>query len=232
MNHHNGMAGEETEMCFELIQMDCWARKEHFEHYLSEVPCTYSMTTKLEITPIVAAKRPLYPTMLYLIAKTVNRYPEFRMDFDKSGRPGVYAVMHPCYTVFHKDSETFSNIWTEYADNYEDFCRAYQQDLKQFGDQKGFMAKPDVPANTFPVSMIPWESFEGFHLNLKNGDRYLLPIFTMGKYTLDQGRYWMPLSIQVHHAVCDGFHICRFISTLREMIGDEALFTSRERADL
>ena len=59
MNHHNGMAGEETEMCFELIQMDCWARKEHFEHYLSEVPCTYSMTTKLEITPIVAAKRPL-----------------------------------------------------------------------------------------------------------------------------------------------------------------------------
>ena len=157
MNHHNGMAGEETEMCFELIQMDCWARKEHFEHYLSEVPCTYSMTTKLEITPIVAAKRPLYPTMLYLIAKTVNRYPEFRMDFDKSGRPGVYAVMHPCYTVFHKDSETFSNIWTEYTDNYEDFCRAYQQDLKQFGDQKGFMAKPDVPCFRFlQWGNIPW----------------------------------------------------------------------------
>ena len=66
-------------MNFELVQMDRWARKEHFEHYLSEVPCTYSMTTKLDITPIVEAKRPLYPTMLYLIAKTVNRYPEFRI---------------------------------------------------------------------------------------------------------------------------------------------------------
>lgn len=219
-------------MSFELVQMDRWARKEHFEHYLSEVPCTYSMTTKLDITPIVEAKRPLYPTMLYLIAKTVNRYPEFRMDFDKDGRLGVYETMHPCYTVFHKDSETFSNIWTEYTDDYEDFCRAYQQDLTQFGNQKGFMAKPDVPVNTFPVSMVPWESFEGFHLNLQHGYRYLLPIFTMGKYTVDKGHDWMPLAIQVHHAVCDGFHICRFISTLKEVAGDPAFLGSWERTDL
>ena len=219
-------------MNFELVQMDRWARKEHFEHYLSEVPCTYSMTTKLDITPIVEAKRPLYPTMLYLLAKTVNRYPEFRMDFDKDGKLGVYETMHPCYTVFHKDSETFSNIWTEYTDDYEEFCRAYQQDFKQFGNRTGLMAKPDVPVNTFPVSMVPWESFEGFHLNLQHGYRYLLPIFTMGKYTLDKGHDWMPMAIQVHHAVCDGFHICRFISTLKEMAGDPAFLGSWERTDL
>lgn len=207
-------------MEFQLVPMDTWARREHFEHYLNHVPCTYSMTTKLDITPLIQAKAKLYPAMLYLLTTAVNRYPEFRMDFDKDGALGYYPTMHPCYTVFHKDNETFSNIWTEYTQDYAAFLQAYRQDQEQYGFVHAMMAKPDVPPNNFPVSMIPWESFDGFNLNLQNGYRYLLPIFTMGKYTCAGGRYWLPLSIQVNHAVCDGFHVCRFLSTLRELIAD------------
>ena len=210
-------------MEFERIQLDSWARREHFEHYHSQVPCTYSMTTKLDITPLVEAKARLYPAMLYLITRAVNRFPQFRMDFDSEGKLGVYGEMHPCYTIFHRDSETFSNLWTEYTEDYSAFCRAYERDLEQFGSNKSMMAKPGVPANTFPVSMIPWESFDGFNLNLEKGYGYLLPIFTMGRYSENNGRYLLPLSIHVNHAVCDGFHVCRFISALREMIDGNVL---------
>lgn len=182
-------------MEFERIQLDSWARREHFEHYRSQVPCTYSMTTKLDITPLVEAKARLYPAMLYLLTRAVNRFPEFRMDFDSEGKLGVYGEMHPCYTIFHRDSETFSNLWTEYTEDYSAFCRAYERDLEQFGGNKSMMAKPGVPANTFPVSMIPWESFDGFNLNLEKGYGYLLPIFTMGRYSENNGRYLLPLSI-------------------------------------
>lgn len=205
-------------MEFIPVDLDTWARKEHFEHYFHQVPCTYSMTTKLDITPLIEEKERLYPAMLYRIAKAVNQYQEFRMDLGPDGTLGFYTEMHPCYTIFHQDSETFSNLWTEYTDDYGAFCRAYQQDLEQFGSCKDMMAKPDVPVNTFPVSMVPWESFEGFNLNLQNGYRYLPPIFTMGKYQRDERGVWLPLSIQVNHAVCDGFHVCRFIAALREMI--------------
>lgn len=205
-------------MEFIPVDLDTCARKEHFEHYFHQVPCTYSMTTKLDITPLIEAKERLYPAMLYRIAKAVNQYQEFRMDLGPDGTLGFYTEMHPCYTIFHRDSETFSNLWTEFTDDYGAFCRAYQQDLEQFGSCKDMMAKPDVPVNTFPVSMVPWESFEGFNLNLQNGYRYLPPIFTMGKYQRDERGVWLPLSIQVNHAVCDGFHVCRFIAALREMI--------------
>lgn len=210
-------------MEFERIQLDSWARREHFEHYHSQVPCTYSMTTKLDITPLMEAKARLYPAMLYLITRAVNRFPQFRMDFDSEGKLGVYSEMHPCYTIFHRDSETFSNLWTEYTEDYPAFYRAYERDLERFGGNKSMMAKPGVPANTFPVSMIPWESFDGFNLNLEKGYGYLLPIFTMGRYSENNGRYLLPLSIQVNHAVCDGFHVCRFISALREMIDGNVL---------
>ena len=205
-------------MNFEYIDLTHWARQEHYQHYLSQVPCTYSMTTKLDITPILDAGHKLYPAMLYCISKTVNLHAEFRMDLDADGQLGCYDRMHPCYTIFHKDTETFSNLWTEYADDYAVFYQRYQQDMERYGSIKSMQAKPSVPVNTFPVSMVPWESFDGFNLNLQKGYQYLLPIFTMGKYVAVGERYEMPLSIQVHHAVCDGFHVCRFLSDLRASI--------------
>jgi len=48
--------------------------------------------------------------------------------------------------------------------------------------------------------------------------KYLLPIFTMGKYFGSGGRRMLPLAIQVHHAVCDGYHVGQFVEHLQEMI--------------
>lgn len=33
-------------MEYKVIDRNNWQRKEYFEHYLKEVPCTYSITTK------------------------------------------------------------------------------------------------------------------------------------------------------------------------------------------
>lgn len=156
--------------------------------------------------------------MLYYLTTIVNRHVEFRIAFNKDNELGVYDEMLPCYTIFHKDTETFSNLWTVYCKDYEEFYKMYEDDLRQYGNQKGMFGKPDVPDNCFTVSMIPWVSFEGFNLNLQKGYDYLLPIFTMGKYYEENGRILLPLAIQVHHAVCDGFHLCRFINELQELI--------------
>lgn len=198
--------------------MKKWDRKEYFEHYYSDVPCTYSMTVKLDITKIIEKKMKLYPTMLYNLTTIVNRHREFRTAFNNKGELGIYNEMIPSYTIFHKDTETFSNIWTNYSPILEDFCKDYENDLQKFSNKKGFIGKPSLPQNNFTVSMIPWTSFESFNLNLNNGHDYLKPIFTMGKYYEDNEKIILPLAIQVHHAVCDGFHVCRFIKELQDLI--------------
>ena len=205
-------------MIFEKIDVNSWKRKEYFEHYFTNVPCTYSMTVKVDITPIKNKLMKLYPAMLYYISTVVNHHPEFRTAINDSGELGVYSEMLPCYTVFHKDTETFSNIWTEYSPDFNTFSVAYENDMQKYGNKQGMIGKPNAPENTFPVSMIPWSTFEGFNLNLQKGYDYLIPIFTMGKYYQEDGRTILPLAIQVHHAVCDGFHICRFANELQELI--------------
>ena len=206
-------------MTFTPIDREHWARREYFDHYFSQVPCTYSAVFKLDITKLRQQGRKLYPTMLYQIAGEVNRWEQFRTALNSRGQLGVYDQMHPCYTIFHKESETFSNLWTEYTPDYEAFCQAYQRDMAEYGGNLGMEAKPGTPENTFPVSMLPWASFEGFNLNLQKGYDYLLPIFTMGRYYEENGRTLLPLAVQVHHGVCDGFHLCRFVSGLQARLG-------------
>ena len=180
-------------MAFQKIDPTQWARNEYFTHYFSDVPCTYSMTVKLDVTQIRERGHKLYPAMLYYLTTIVNRHDEFRTARNEAGELGIFQDMLPCYTVFHQDTETFSNLWTEYTPNLEDFCAAYAQDMARYGTQQGLIGKPDVPPNHFPVSTLPWATFEGFHLHL-------------------------PLAVQVHHAVCDGFHVCRFLNELQALI--------------
>lgn len=40
----------------------------------------------------------------------------------------------------------------------------------------------------------------------------------MGKYFERDKKRFLPLAIQVHHAVCDGYHIGLFASKLQEYI--------------
>ena len=207
-------------MGFKKIDRNSWKRNEYFEHYFTHVPCTYSMTVKLDITQIKEKRMNLYPAMLYYLATIVNRHSEFRTAMNQSGELGIYDEMIPSYTIFHKDTETFSSLWTPYLPDFEAFSMAYENDIQRYGSHYGMIGKPDVPENVFNVSMIPWSTFEGFHLNLQKGYDYLIPIFTMGKYDRNDGKIILPLAIQVHHAVCDGFHICRFVNELQELIND------------
>lgn len=203
---------------FQKINRSTWKREEYFNHYLSNIPCTYSMTVKLDITQLHHQKLKLYPTLLYLITTIVNRHEEFRTALNDKGEVGIYKTLSPCYTIFHKETETFSNIWTPYNESYTTFFTDYKKDIQEYGSIEHLIAKPNIPENTFPVSMIPWCNFDAFNLNLQKGYQYLLPIFTIGKYESINGRFILPLSIQVHHAVCDGFHLSRFIHELQQAI--------------
>ena len=207
-------------MKFQLIDMENWPRKEYFHQYFTNVPCTYSMVVKLDITKVREKGLRMYPAMMYYLTTVMNRHVEFRMDIDKDGNVGYYDKMLPRYTVFHKDTETFSTLWTEFDEDLDKFTEAYINDLAEYGDNHRLEGKPNTPNNHFSVSMVPWTTFEGLNINIQNGYDYLKPVFTLGKFYEENGKILMPIAIQVHHAVCDGFHTTRFLKELQELINE------------
>ncbi|MFC5407639.1 type A chloramphenicol O-acetyltransferase [Cohnella soli] len=211
-------------MKFIPIDMAVWPRKPYFEHYLNRVRCTYSMTADIDITLLRAELRQrgmkLYPSVIYMIAKVVNRHAEFRTCFDSEGRLGLWDRMSPSFTIFHEEDKTFSSIWTPYEEEFAAFYAGYLHRTSKYENAKQLFPDPDEPPNTFPVSSIPWVNFTGFNLNIYNDGTYSLPIFTMGQYCERDNRIRLPLSVQFHHAVCDGYHAGIMFNELQELAAD------------
>lgn len=210
-------------MNFQPIDMKTWSRKPYFEHYLHKVRCTYSMTANIDMTlllpELTSRGIKLYPALIHMLATVVNRHIEFRMSYDANGNVGYWESMSPSYTIFHDDDKTFSSIWTDYDKDVREFNRRYLVDLELYGGIKQFTPKSNEPPNTFPISCVPWVSFTGFDLNIYNEGTYLSPIFTIGKYFRQADSILLPLAVQMHHAVCDGYHASMLFQEL-QMLAD------------
>lgn len=204
-------------MAFRPIDLLRWERREYYEHFINNVRCTYSATVNIDITNLKGQR--LYPAMIWLLTRTVNLLPEFRTALVR-GVPGVYDTMYPAYTVFNKENHNFSRMWAEYSDDYSVFLRFYEDNENIYAPSVRFEARRNTPENTFDISMIPWFTFTAFDINVFDEGKYLLPIFTMGRYFECDGRRMLPLAIQVHHAVCDGYHVGQFVEKLQKMIDD------------
>jgi chloramphenicol O-acetyltransferase type A len=202
-------------MAFHLIDIASWPRKEFYEHFINEVVCSYSLTVNLDITALKGER--LYPAMIWLLTKTVNEMPEFRTSLTEEGL-GIYDSMHPMYTVFNKENKNFSGIWSYFSEEYAEFLRSYDADAREYSKSTRYAPKEGTPPNSFNISMAPWTTFTSFNINVYDEGKFLLPIFTMGKHFEQDGKRLLPLAIQAHHAVCDGYHIGLFVEKLQKHI--------------
>ncbi|HEF1869946.1 TPA: type A chloramphenicol O-acetyltransferase, partial [Bacillus cereus] len=201
-------------MKFHVIDREDWNREQHFEHYL-KLKCTFSMTVNVDITMLLGEVYQkgikFYPVFIYLISRVVNNHKKFRTCFNDEGVVGYWEEMIPSYTIFHKDDKSFSSIWTDYSSDFRTFYNNYEDDMRCYASVHGLFTKENIPPNVFPISSIPWTSFTGFNLNINNDENFLLPIITCGKYFNDGNKVMLPVSLQVHHSVCDGYDASQFI---------------------
>ncbi|ASZ66101.1 MULTISPECIES: type A chloramphenicol O-acetyltransferase [Bacillus] len=207
-------------MKFHVIDREDWNREQYFEYYL-KLKCTFSMTVNVDITMLLGEVYQkgikFYPVFIYLISRVVNNYKKFRTCFNDEGVLGYWEEMIPSYTIFHKDDKSFSSIWTDYSSDFRTFYNNYEDDMRCYANVHGLFTKENIPPNVFPISSIPWTSFTGFNLNINNDENFLLPIITCGKYFNEGNKVMLPVSLQVHHSVCDGYDASQFIEDLQQL---------------
>lgn len=207
-------------MKFTTIDMNNYPRREHYLHY-RRTPCTYSLTAQLNVTALLQTvkigKFKLNPTLIYLITRAVNQIRELKMGLNENGELGFYDQISASYLIFHNDDKTFSEAYTQFNDNFVTFYNAIIDDTEKFADVKGYTAI-EAPMNSFPISTVPWVAQTGVNLNLSESSDYFAPIITCGKYESYNGELKLPISLQVNHAVCDGYHASLFFKQLQEVI--------------
>jgi len=207
-------------MNFNKIDIDNWNRKEIFNHYLNQ-QTTFSITTEIDISVLYRNIKQtgykFYPALIFLVTSVINSNTAFRTGYNSEGDLGYWDKLDPLYTIFDSVSETFSGIWTTGKNDFKEFYDFYLSDVEKYQGSGKLFPKTPIPEYTFSISILPWTPFTGFNLNINNNSNYLLPIITAGKFISEGNSIYLPLSLQVHHSVCDGYHTGLFMNSIQEL---------------
>lgn len=207
-------------MKYTKIDMNEWDRGRLFEAYIERMRVVMSLTADVNVAPMLNFTKTnclkFYPAMIWAVSKTVNARGEFKYGWNERGELIKWDFVSPSYAEFHKDDEKCMKTVTEYSDGLFDFHERFLKDREKYKNSRGFVA--NQPPNFFDVSCLPWLRYRSFDMHVFDDGKFLAPVVTWGKYERDGGRYLMPLTMNIHHAVADGFHLARFFIELQALI--------------
>ena len=208
-------------MKYKTVNLDVWKRGKLFNFYIGRLRNVMSLTADINVTPLVTFIRThnmkFYPAMLWAVSKAINKRDEFKYGWDHAGNLIRWDYVSPYYADFHKDDEQFVKLVTEYTDNIFDFHARFLEDRERYKSLRAFDLA-DIPANTFDASCLPWIKYKSFDIHVFDEGKYLAPVVTWGKYETENGKAVLPLSMNIHHAVADGWHLSRFFADIQEII--------------
>lgn len=207
-------------MNYTTIDLNEWNRGELFRFYMENMRIVMSLTVDIDVTQLKEYSRKtqiaFYPLMLWVVSKAVNSHDEFKYGWDADGRLIRWDYVSPSYTQFHREDEAFTKLVTEYSEDLFAFCGRVMADRERH--KGGRAVLEGQPPNFFDVSCLPWVKYKHFDVHVFDEGKFLAPVVTWGKYEQTDSKLMLPLSMNIHHAVADGFHLSRFFNDVQALI--------------
>lgn len=115
-------------------------------------------------------------------------------------------------TISRKDG-TFGFIFVNFSEVFETFNDELQKEIQCVQNSSGLrLNNDDINNDLIRNSTIPWNSFTGL-LHPTNLDQTeSVPKITFGKFTVRDGKKYLPVSIEAHHGLVDGLHLGLYLS--------------------
>ncbi|HZH86636.1 MAG TPA: CatA-like O-acetyltransferase, partial [Brumimicrobium sp.] len=76
----------------------------------------------------------------------------------------------------------------------------------------------DIKKDLIRHSTIPWNSFSGLLHPTNFDQKESVPKITFGKFTIREGKRMLPISIEAHHGLVDGFHIAKYLTEFQNQL--------------
>lgn len=212
------------EPIFHPIEIDTWSMAQAFHYYTQVAPTTYTVNVMMDVTILRKTLKQkgykFFPAYLYLVTKAIEKQQELRMAV-QNGTLGYWETLTPAYPQFNEGDKTTSLLWTEYNECFQMFYDAYIEDTQNYKKNHGILTSKGVPLpNAYIISCIPWFTFNSFSLHNHGIKDYYVPSFEAGGFVESNGKVQMPLSVTVHHATTDGYHLKVFFEELQKTMNE------------
>ncbi len=155
--------------------------------------------------------------MIYSIYKAFNTVENFKFDYINNQFIQWENVI-PTFSGFNIDNKLFCTLYAAMSDNFGEFKKRYKMVVNSFCNTNSIIPQNDLPPNIFNISCVPWLHYEHFSSNTQTPSNKIVKMIAFGKYKNDNGRYIMPLTLQISHAIADGYHVSLFYENLQALL--------------
>ena len=190
-------------------------RRAHFDYFRSMQNPMAGVTVNVDVTGLVnrckAKGLSFYLAFIHMAALAANDVPELKrrivdghvVEYDACGTSHIEPLPDGsyCYCTLYHDRD-----WAKYFHYAE-------------AERKQCVAHPSIDededvAGLYFITCLPWLHYTQLIQPTAGGDESN-PRISWGKYEADwRGRMMLPVTLMVHHALCDGIHIARFYEGL------------------
>lgn len=154
---------------------------------------------------------------LYHAVQAANEIPEFRTRIE-GGQVYRYDRVHASATLGRED-QTFAFSFIEQHDELAGFVASATAEMEAVRTSTGLRlsettARPDV----LHCSAIPWVRFSGLTHARSFSYPDSCPKISFGQLYHENGATYMPVSVNIHHALADGYHVGQFLAAFERRL--------------
>jgi chloramphenicol O-acetyltransferase type A len=202
------------------LDINTWARKDHFHFFKQFEEPFFGVVVTLDCTATYEkCKKDGHSFFLYYLYQSLaaaNEIEPFRYRI-----VGEDVVIHntiDASATINRPDGTFGFSYMPFHPDYAVFEAAAKQEITRVQQNTGL----ELAASNDHIihySSIPWLNFTSLSHARAFSFNDCIPKISFGKMTENNGIKTMPVSIHVHHALMDGYHVGQLVERLQEKLG-------------
>lgn len=201
------------------IDLVNWKRRDHYNFFRKFDQPFFGVNTEINCTKAYQYCKtyhaPFFMFYLYKAHLAVNHIQEFRYRIEDN-EVFDYHEVSGSITVLRKD-ETFGFAYFDHQCNFKDFMQATRNSIELEKNSSGLNPKAGLNG-LIHYSVLPLIKFSAMQHAQISGTNDCIPKIVFGKLDFRNGQVFLPISIHMHHALCDGLHLSRFIEYFQKQM--------------
>ena len=192
-----------------------WARRDAFEYFQGFDKPYFNVCVRLDVARLKAALTArggagLSLACYFIALRLANEHEPFRLRLER-GRVRVHAEVHGSTTVLRDDGESFFFAELDHTRDFDAFAAQAGAAIEAARTLRAaFEPKPEDVARVYFTS-LPWLHFTSFSHARNWGGEDSIPRLAFGRAQAEGAQLWLPMSVEVHHALMDGVHVGRYV---------------------
>lgn len=207
-----------------ILDIENWKRKEHYEFFSKMASPYFGITAEVDCTKAYEKTKEkgisFFSYYLHKSMITVNSVEELKLRIIDN-QVVLFDTIHAGATIGRNDG-TFGFIFANFSNDFEEFNSEIQKEIKAVHQSTGLrLNNDDIKKNLIRHSTLPWTTFTSL-LHPTNFDRTeSVPKITFGKFSIRNGKKYLPVSVEAHHGLADGLHLSQYFNEFQKQLDSE-----------